>query len=934
MEVSRGPCPACDRQRSCATYDDGHTYCFGCAAVSVGGAPVSPEVTRRAKQFKPLEEGEYRAIKKRGLKADTLRFFDYRLAGVHHYATFYNTEGHAVAQKRRGADKKFIWLGDVTSATLFGQQRWRNAHRKRVVVTEGELDAMSLSQVARSWPVVSVQNGAASAATSIRNSLEWLCEFEEVVFMFDNDEPGEAAAKACAKLLPPGKAKIAKLPLKDANAMLVAGRRDELLKAMWAAEPFDAPARTASAGPLNSLNGVSPERLTNEIYRQLQRLMARRELTLGAATWDAMHALCEVFTDTALGKQQDRLVISVPTGGGKTSLAIAFLAALDALEINDVGVVVCQNRIGALAEMRHELRELRVAPARITLLHSDKQIEERADTHSPDDARQFVLMTHAAVADCGRLHAYQSWQERPRVVIWDEALWTQSPQNISIRDVVMQRAELKFHAGMSKASASLAEAVEYVENCEPFDFDAVADCDDDTNDELAKAVARIKADENLQEVHSHVETLETAAKEAAVRCAQGDESSEVVEFKACDDYEQLVRMTRALQSQPRAHFPALVALLAVAQIDQALVRVGDCNSGGVISFSEAVPKNLGGILVLDASWQVRDVLHADTTLRSVETVPVVAEALRKHGLKTLSDLKTYNHVKVRQILASGGRRSIVGRKREKKTGDLEKETPVVLPLVVDAIVEEWDAGAGGALVFLFKASRGDPSAVDELCKALEKRRKGITVAEAAEQVDGSKPRWLQTAHHGSETGFNRARHCALVIIWGTLHENDDALAAKTLAAHNDIGADVSKATQRHYAHTEKLDRLLQALSRGSLRNPGADPGEASPMRALVIDADPQLGIDMMREFTGIEWKFEPGPWRHSKQERGLSFLAGGALQDFLAGFAGDRVSSRVAKAAAAEGLGEPLATTSWQRIRDEVLPKVGWKSSGSWLERG
>ena len=54
--------------------------------------------------------------------------------------------------------------------------------------------------------------------------MEWLEGFETVVFMFDEDEPGRKAAQACAQLLTPGKAKIASLPLKDANEMLLANR--------------------------------------------------------------------------------------------------------------------------------------------------------------------------------------------------------------------------------------------------------------------------------------------------------------------------------------------------------------------------------------------------------------------------------------------------------------------------------------------------------------------------------------------------------------------------------------------------------------------------------------------------------------------------------------------------------------------------------------
>jgi twinkle protein len=56
--------------------------------------------------------------------------------------------------------------------------------------------------------------------------------------MFDMDEPGQRAAKECAELFSPGKAKIATLPLKDPNECLLAGKGQEVIQAIWNAKPF------------------------------------------------------------------------------------------------------------------------------------------------------------------------------------------------------------------------------------------------------------------------------------------------------------------------------------------------------------------------------------------------------------------------------------------------------------------------------------------------------------------------------------------------------------------------------------------------------------------------------------------------------------------------------------------------------------------------
>ena len=98
------------------------------------------------------------------------------------------------------------------------------------------------------------------------------------------------------------------------------------------------------------------------------------------------------------------------------------------------------------------------------------------------------------------------------------------------------------------------------------------------------------------------------------------------------------------------------------------------------------------------------------------------------------------------------------------------------------------------------------------------------------------------------------------------------------------------------------------------------------MRVLLIDHDHELGLGMLKEFTGIEWEFELGPKGHSKQERGVRFLAGRALRRFLSELKVDKVSSRQAKAAVDAELGEKLPPKTWQRLRDSILPSTGWTS--------
>lgn len=189
-----------------------------------------------------LLSGEVKALSKRGITEETCRKFNYRVGssgsgGMVQIAEYRDQDGNVVAQHCRTPGKDFFWLGESKGVQLFGQHLWNSG--KMVVVTEGEIDAMSVSQIqGNKWPVVSLPSGAAAGAKAIKANLKWFENFETVVLMFDMDEAGREAIAECAPLLPVGKVKVASLPLKDANDMLQAGKGADVIQAIWQAKPW------------------------------------------------------------------------------------------------------------------------------------------------------------------------------------------------------------------------------------------------------------------------------------------------------------------------------------------------------------------------------------------------------------------------------------------------------------------------------------------------------------------------------------------------------------------------------------------------------------------------------------------------------------------------------------------------------------------------
>jgi twinkle protein len=233
-------CPTCGSSDALARYEDGTGWCWSCSTYfSADGLP-SDRPRDDGGSTSALLPGEPASLPRRSIDAETCRKYRYLVDDEQalQLATYCDAAGRPVAQKVRTADKKFRWVGEPKKAVLFGQQLWAGGGR-RVVVTEGEIDALSVAQVfERRWPVVSVPNGASAAKADLTKHLEWLESFEQVVLLFDTDEPGQKAAADCAELFSPGKCRIGTLPLKDANEMLVAGRTRELVSAVFEAKPY------------------------------------------------------------------------------------------------------------------------------------------------------------------------------------------------------------------------------------------------------------------------------------------------------------------------------------------------------------------------------------------------------------------------------------------------------------------------------------------------------------------------------------------------------------------------------------------------------------------------------------------------------------------------------------------------------------------------
>ena len=241
------PCPKCGSSDGNSMFDDGHQYCYVCHAYIAPNGETNPTEGGRSKKvakecIDPVAQDgwEITDLVARLIKSETCAKYSYYSAKIGgkrcQVACYYSLSGELIGQKIRYPDKTFRVLGDV-SKSLYGAHLWSKG--KKIVITEGEVDCLTMAQVQNlKWPVVSIPNGAQGAKKTLAANLDYLSNFDEIILMFDMDEPGRDAAKACAEMLPSGRAYIANLPEKDPNECLKKGLEDELIKAIWSAQLY------------------------------------------------------------------------------------------------------------------------------------------------------------------------------------------------------------------------------------------------------------------------------------------------------------------------------------------------------------------------------------------------------------------------------------------------------------------------------------------------------------------------------------------------------------------------------------------------------------------------------------------------------------------------------------------------------------------------
>ena len=269
ITIKNQPCDDCGGSDPKQIYEDGSTFCFSCRK-----SHPAPKGERELMDFEPTEvNNSWASSKMKEVHDDyTVRGFKersiYKQVSEHygvkvsydidgtidaHYYPYYS--GNTLAgYKVRTLPKSFTSIGSVRGG-LFGQTLYNGG--KRLVITEGELDAMAVQSAwykryKTFYPVVSLRS--ASSIKDLIEAREWIRNFEEVILWLDNDDAGKEAMKEAARIIGYDKIKVAKSSEKDASDLWIKDP-DQVLKTIYDAVDY------TPAGILTK----------NELWEQLEK---------------------------------------------------------------------------------------------------------------------------------------------------------------------------------------------------------------------------------------------------------------------------------------------------------------------------------------------------------------------------------------------------------------------------------------------------------------------------------------------------------------------------------------------------------------------------------------------------------------------------------------------------------------------------------------
>jgi len=191
-------CPCGDSSDAYSVNKDGSGYCFSCSQYF---KPPKEEETiiESNPVFNP--DGVFSYTSHRGISENTFRYYDVFTKFVNDVPMELGFKYPNKAFKIRYLPEKKFWNhGPMKDAGLYGTDKFDPGSKEAIVITEGELDALSVYEMLRGNVAAVSVKSASSAKKDCIKDWEYINSFKKIVLCLDADEHGEKATQDVASL--------------------------------------------------------------------------------------------------------------------------------------------------------------------------------------------------------------------------------------------------------------------------------------------------------------------------------------------------------------------------------------------------------------------------------------------------------------------------------------------------------------------------------------------------------------------------------------------------------------------------------------------------------------------------------------------------------------------------------------------------------------
>ncbi|PYN98288.1 MAG: hypothetical protein DMD91_15510 [Candidatus Rokuibacteriota bacterium] len=635
--------------------------------------------------------------------------------------------------------------------------------------------------------------------------------------------------------------------------------------------------------------------LTAAAHARVIRLMEEQGASFngegGQRHREALFHLVGAFSMLVYGKADGRWTADLALGCGKTTSAVAFIAALHHMGL-PFSIGVASEKVEALCQLYRDLIAEGVPEDKIGLVHSYGYDPENAERIRRGEQARDGYASVPALKAAKANETAKLWASRPYLLMCHAKL-------LNRRTTDAQKELLNIFVD-ENGKVDSRSALIYDEGLVPMRHMALSW--PLLHAQITGLRTRLadQADEEqnalMRPLLDHLAACERVIAEEWARQTRG-ESARILAMPSCEILDNEKEIEAAWSALDKLRLPLVSAFLTDSYRPLRISRAIQ----GVMTFSPLLPKSFKRIICLDASAPIKSLMRADATIKPW----------------------SYNGVPFNGRVVDYSNLTIVAHKEKSGRGSIEAQTEYGAdrPVFKGAgkVIREMSPDEA-SILFTFKTNdtKYDPT------EALKRTLTGYGVTlNSTVNVNGEQRPSKVFLRWGQQMNLSSFSYAKNVHLCGVIERSMWDVGGEYLGRVGDLLAQIEHQNDmKEHIFSEAAYAVHQALGRGSIRT--VRDGKASPMKAHIWFREPELLKHILTD--GPDAVLPDARWTILDDDMGELVEKLRAVLDVQTE---PRISIKAWKAIA--GVSTEIPQSTFQDARDEALDGSGWHVEGQWI---